>query len=163
MRQERSVFSRWIPAAAGRTLGLVHVRDVEVGQTYDVTIPEHLPRSRYPSGRSGYGLWDQLRFQCGERFALTVTAIDPDAEPPMVDGLRVLTFGHVEVELVDEQTAALGLPPGRYRLTGAVRPEHSVGMVQFPHTVKMQVPARWLHRPARPVPAVAVDLDDPHS
>ncbi|MBN9748598.1 hypothetical protein DMP23_47785 [Amycolatopsis sp. A1MSW2902] len=152
---------RWIPSAAARTLGLVHVCDVEVGQTYDVVVPEQLPRSRYPSPPGRFGLWDQLRLQRGERFAMTVTGTDPDADPPMVDGLRVITAGYVEVLLVDDQVAQLGLPPGSYRIAGMVRPDRDGGrIVEFPHTIRSQVPARWLRRPARPVPTVAVDLDD---
>jgi hypothetical protein len=101
----------------------MRTRDVQVGQTYLVEIPHRLPHSCYPRRDAAGGVtnWWRLDWLRGCRLRLSVTAVDPESTPPMVDGLHVVRDSYVEIDLSGEQVAALGLPPGDYRVSGLLR------------------------------------------
>jgi hypothetical protein len=80
----------------------------------------------------------------GCRLRLSVTAVDPQSAPPMVDGLRVVGDSSVEIDLSAEQVAALGLPPGDYRVSGLLRAGDG-RYVELPQVDELRVPVRWLH------------------
>jgi hypothetical protein len=130
----------------------VRLRDVHVGETYLVEVPHRLPASRYPADVLGFGLWWQLAGLRGTRFHLTVTETGVDlAGTPAVEGLRVHTGSHGVVDLTVEQVAALGLPPGVYRIQGVVQ-RLDGGLVELPDVQTLRVAVRWLHPLDQPRP-----------
>jgi hypothetical protein len=127
----------------------MRTRDIEVGCTYMVLVPQRLPRSRYPDCDQPGSLtwaWSWLR---GGRFRLTVTGIDHTSYPTTVEGLRITANSRIAVMLTPEQADALGLPDGVFRVRGTLfdgedRP------VRLPEVEPLRVPARWLRPVEQP-------------
>lgn len=130
-------------------LRLVRTRDVRIGETYLVEVPHALPERRYPMPSTedlqAFAQWWRLQTLTGGRFRLTVTAVDAEAQPPAVEGLRVVDQSIVRVELVDEQLRDLGLPlSSAYYVQGVLY--DAVGtVVELPELHTLRVPTRWLH------------------
>ncbi|GAA3135534.1 hypothetical protein GCM10010466_27940 [Planomonospora alba] len=117
---------------------------VAVGGTYRV----HVPDARYgdlrPDLQREYG---GLR---GGAFEMTVTEVLVVDDVPMVEGVRVVESGGVDIGLTPEQAAALCLRPGvAYRVRGGLY-DADGREVEVPAAVTARVPARWLHPPATP-------------
>ncbi|MGQ4619568.1 hypothetical protein [Nocardia sp. R7R-8] len=135
----------------------MRTRDIEVGCTYMVLVPQRLPRSRYPDCDQPGSLtwaWSWLR---GGRFRLTVTEIDRTSDPPIVEGLRITANSRIAVVLTSEQAHGLGLPTGVFRVRGTLfdgedRP------VRLPEVEPLRVPARWL-RPVEQLCLTHRDID----
>ncbi|MBF6302304.1 hypothetical protein IU459_32895 [Nocardia amamiensis] len=136
----------------------MRARDIEIGCTYLVFVPYRLPTSRYPyrdqPGTPEWSWW----WMTGCRFRLTVTAVDAAGDPPMVEGLRVTESSWAELELSDEQAAALGLPYGRYRVRGQIVDDRD-WPVALPELRTLRIPARWLRPTGGPPPRTHIDLD----
>ncbi|MBG0831603.1 hypothetical protein HS041_28125 [Planomonospora sp. ID67723] len=81
----------------------------------------------------------------GAAFELTVTATAVVlAGIPMVEGLRVVDSGRIEVELTPEQVDAFGLQSGvAYRVRGEWYGADGRA-AEMPVAVAIRVPARWL-------------------
>lgn len=136
----------------------MRVRDVRVGDTYLVEVPHQLPPSRYPVDPLNPNLWWRLAWLRGARFRLSVTSIDRDADPPVVEGVRVVAQPFVVVDLTDEQIDDLGLPPGRYQVEGVLY-DNDHQAVDLPEVESMQVPVRWLHPADAARPPTHRDID----
>ncbi|UGT69616.1 hypothetical protein LTT66_05340 [Nocardia gipuzkoensis] len=127
----------------------MRTRDIEVGCTYMVLVPQRLPRSRYPDCDQPGSLtwaWSWLR---GGRFRLTVTEVDGTSDPAIVEGLRITANSRIAVVLTAEQANELGLPVGVFRVRGTLfdgedRP------VRLPEVEPLRVPARWLRPVEQP-------------
>ncbi|MBF6168007.1 hypothetical protein IU486_25125 [Streptomyces gardneri] len=127
----------------------MRTREIEVGCTYMVLVPQRLPRSRYPDCDQPGSLswaWSWLR---GGRFRLTVTEIDHTCDPIIVEGLRITANSRIAVVLTTEQAHDLGLPFGVFRVRGTLfdgedRP------VRLPEVEPLRVPARWLRPVEQP-------------
>ncbi len=127
----------------------MRTRDIEVGCTYMVLVPQRLPRSRYPDCDQPGSLtwaWSWLR---GGRFRLTVTEVDDTSDPTIVEGLRITANSRIAVVLTTEQANELGLPVGVFRVRGTLfdgedRP------VRLPEVEPLRVPARWLRPVEQP-------------
>lgn len=133
---------------AERHAGTVRTSDVRIGETYVVEVPHRLPRDRYPRPDThelpAFVRWWRLVMLQGSRFRLTVTDLDRDTKPPMVDGLRVVPRSDVRLDLSVEQVAELGLPPGAYCVRGTLT-DIDGEPVELPDVESMRVPARWLY------------------
>ncbi|WP_280312208.1 hypothetical protein [Nocardia abscessus] len=127
----------------------MRTRDIEVGCTYMVLVPQRLPRSRYPDCDQPGSLtwaWSWLR---GGRFRLTVTEVDDTSAPTIVEGLRITANSRIAVVLTADQANELGLPVGVFRVRGTLfdgedRP------VRLPEVEPLRVPARWLRPVEQP-------------
>ena len=125
---------------------------VVVGTTYRVQVPHSLPAGRYPImdvRRAAANVedlrlsmrWHRLR---GAQFELTVVDLDPEATPPTVHGVRMVTTSSVVLPLSLEQVAELGLEPGAYEISGYVRRLGARGGVEVPEVDELTVPVWWL-------------------
>ncbi|MFF4741253.1 hypothetical protein ACFY2W_36030 [Streptomyces sp. NPDC001262] len=130
----------------------MRARDIKAGRAYTVQVPHTLPGQRYPlDPRTRESVRAHLRLHAlrGHRLALTVTAVDGS----LVTGFRVTSTPYVDnLELLPEQTDALGLPVGtRYFVRGTL---HDVDdqPVELPYAETLTVPARWLRPLGEPVP-----------
>lgn len=124
----------------------MRARDVRIGETYVVTVPQRLPSGRYPlrtDDVSALAEWQQLHRLRGSRFRLTVTALDTTATPPMVKGIRIMPGSHVRLDLTPDQVQQLGLPDGDYVLDGLLRDANG-DLVELPDLSPLRVPARWI-------------------
>lgn len=130
--------------------------EIRVGEVYTLAVPEQLPAERYPQRLAAGAGWFALRWT--NRYqppALTITAthdvqvpdLDEAAQPAyqLVAGILCDTEARpADIELTEEQAAALGLPADRaWRVTGFVADEHG-RHARFPRTVELVVPARWI-------------------
>lgn len=90
------------------------------------------------------------RLLAGARFRLTVTSIDHDTDPVMVEGLRLIERAHTDIELTAGQAAMLGVAPGRgYRVTGMLV-DRTGRPARIPALETVRVPVRWLCPPDHP-------------
>lgn len=123
----------------------MRAREVKIGHTYVVLVPQRLPAARYPDREvPGTSMW-VAGLLTGARFRFTVTGIDYDTAPVIVEGLRLIERAHTDVELTDDQATALGLLPGQgYHIVGLVldRRGHPA---RLPCLETIRVPIRWVY------------------
>jgi len=106
------------------------VKNIEIGATYWVGVPEGLPSRLYGSPGSRRGA--ELRRLCGRRFELTVIRVETSARPyPIVEGTSA-----IEIPLVTVQVFAGEQDNEPLTIRGRAR---------------IRVPARWLRSESRPV------------
>ena len=139
-----AAWSTWRRPGIGRRLVDVRTRDVRLGETYLVEVPQRLPADRYPKDVLGMGLWWRLDWLRGCRFRVVVTKVDETAMPPMVEGLRKVPREFIRLDLSVEQVAELGLPPGTYSLQGVLY-DSNQRPAELPEVEPLRVPVRWLH------------------
>lgn len=121
----------------------MRVRDIAIGHTYVVLIPQRIPKARYPdSDQPGTPAWAWW-WMHGVRFRITVTDVDTTTDPVQVEGLRITERPHIEVTLTDEQVTALGLPEGDYHVRGLLYDGRD-RLVGLPEVEPLRVPVRWL-------------------
>jgi len=138
----------------------VRTRDVRLGETYLVEVPHRLPASRYPQTDHAdpSSPWWRLWWWRGCRFRLIATELDAAADPPMVEGLRVVRQSVVRLDLAVEQVAELGLPPGAYSVQGPLL-DGNGRPVLLPDVDTVVVPVRWLYPADADRPPSHRDLD----
>ncbi|MGA4786964.1 hypothetical protein [Nocardia sp. AB354] len=129
----------------------MRARDIRIGHTYVVLVPHRLPAARYPDReRPGTSMW-MAGLMTGARFRLTVTSVDPTAEPATAQGIRLIERAHAAIMLTDDQAAAIGLAPEQgYCGVGSLI-DHNGLPARVPSLETIRIPVRWLHT-----------IDDPH-
>ncbi|MEW2635436.1 hypothetical protein AB0903_28265 [Streptomyces sp. NPDC048389] len=127
----------------------MRARDIRIGETYMVCVPQRLPRSlrdRLPRDRATFAADMRLHLHRGKRFDLTVTDVHlgPPASPT-VDGVETLKTSNVALPLTSEQASLLGLPlDTTYEIQGLLR-DADGEPVELPTTLAHTgLPARWL-------------------
>ncbi|MGW2865891.1 hypothetical protein [Streptomyces sp. NPDC001205] len=127
----------------------MRARDIRIGETYMVCVPQRLPRSlrdRLPHDRETFAADMRLHLHRGKRLDLTVTDVHfgPPA-PPTVDGVETLKTSNVALPLTSDQADLLGLPRDTaYEIQGLVR-DAAGQPVELPATLAHTgLPARWL-------------------
>jgi hypothetical protein len=126
----------------------MRTREIQIGETYMVCVPQRLPhgiRDRVPKTRQEFAAHLRLHLARGDRFDLTVTAVDPRART--VDGVEETTTSRVRLALTLEQVIILGLPDitGHYEIEGVVHEADTYTPVELPTSCPyMSIPARWL-------------------
>lgn len=126
----------------------MRTRDIQVGETYMVCVPQRLPRrvrDRMPDTREEFTAGLRLHLYRGNRFDLTVTAADLDERT--VDGVERSTTSRVRVALTLEQVIALGLPDitSHYELEGTLHDAETGTPVELPASCSYtSIPMRWL-------------------
>ncbi|GGP80165.1 hypothetical protein [Streptomyces melanogenes] len=91
----------------------MRTKDVRVGGTYVVNVPQRIPaaiRDSVPSTAEAFAAHMQLHLNRGRRFDLTVT--DVHRAERTVDGIEPVTTSKVGLPLSEGQVRALGLPEG---------------------------------------------------
>ncbi|WP_414170946.1 hypothetical protein ACMATS_38105 (plasmid) [Streptoverticillium reticulum] len=125
----------------------MRTRDIRVGGTYIVNVPQRIPpavRDRVPRGREEFAADMRLHLHRGRRFEITVTDVHVDART--VDGFESVTTSKVALPLTVEQAEALGLPEtGQpYMIEGLVLDAERMP-VKLPTTLAYTgLPTRWL-------------------
>ncbi|WP_240351037.1 hypothetical protein [Streptomyces olivoreticuli] len=99
------------------------MRDIRVGGTYVVNVPQRVPPAvgdRVRRGREEFAAGMRLHLHRGRRFEITVTEVHADTRT--VDGFESVTTSKVALPLTAEQAEALGLPESEeaYRIEGLV-------------------------------------------
>lgn len=133
------------------------LRDLQVGETYTVDVPELLPEQRFSLDALGFTVWWQWQRLrgCGFEFTVTQLPAQPAGEPdPLVTGVRVAGDAYVDVRLSGAQVDELGLPSHHgYRVAGTLVDDQG-RPVTLPKTRRMTVALSWMSplseaRPAR--------------
>ncbi|MEU0110629.1 hypothetical protein ABZ313_35435 [Streptomyces sp. NPDC006251] len=126
----------------------MRTRDIRVGETYMVCVPQRLPRGvrdRMPATREEFTAGLRLHLYRGNRFDLTVTALDVGERT--VDGFEKSTTSRVRVALTLEQAITLGLPDitGHYEIEGTLHDAETNSPVELPTTCSYRsIPMRWV-------------------
>jgi hypothetical protein len=139
------------------------LRDLQVGETYTVEVPELLPEQRFSLDALGFAVWWQWQRLRGCGFEFTVTALPcrtaGDADP-LITGVRVAGDAYVEVHLSHAQVDELGLPARHgYRVVGTLLDDQG-HPVTLPKTLRMRVPLSWLSPAGEDRPARFRPLDE---
>ncbi|MET9083644.1 hypothetical protein ABZX77_17410 [Streptomyces sp. NPDC004237] len=132
----------------------MRTREIQVGETYMVCVPQRLPphvRDRRPGSREEFTAGLRLHLYRGNRFDLTVTAVDPVKRT--VDGYESATTSRVRLALTLEQVITLGLPDitGHYEIEGTLPDVEANAPVELPTSCSYTfIPTRWLLPPGTP-------------
>jgi len=127
----------------------MRVKNIEIGATYWVGVPEGVPSRLYGSPGSRRGA--ELRRLCGRRFELTVIRVETSARPyPMVEGMSTVEMPLVAVRVSAGELAVSG------RIDEPVPAAHTGGLgdqdgrsLTIHGKVRIRVPARWLRSESR--------------
>lgn len=126
----------------------MRTREIQVGETYMVCVPQRLPprmRDRRPATREEFTAGLRLHLYRGNRFDLTVTAVD--LRERTVDGYETATTSRVRLALTLEQAITLGLPDitGHYEIEGTLHDVEANAPVELPTSCTYTfIPTRWL-------------------
>ncbi|MFE7357914.1 hypothetical protein ACFU8Q_33475 [Streptomyces sp. NPDC057543] len=88
----------------------MRVQNIQIGETYQVKVPQRLPpalRHRIPRTHADFAADMRLNLRRGDRFDLTVTGTDP--EGATVDGYEATTTNRVTLRLTADQIDAVKL------------------------------------------------------
>ncbi|MEJ8654873.1 hypothetical protein WKI65_44255 [Streptomyces sp. MS1.AVA.3] len=92
----------------------MRAKDIRIGETYMVCVPQRLPRDlrdRLPRDRETFAAYMRLHLHRGKRFDLTVTSVDPGPPGrPSVDGVETLKTSKVALPLTSEQRPPRAAP-----------------------------------------------------
>lgn len=124
-------------------------QQITVGETYEVSVPRHLPPERYLNFDIQW--FARMSLMKGAKLRLSVLSVDPATG--MVEGLHIEHRAVMtNVRLPEASVRELGLPArdSGYWMRGAVT-DHQENTVLVPETVAFTVLARWVRACTDPV------------